>query len=572
MIRKMIRKIISVSAALLLTATSVCAQGLVNYSINYSNNEVKIYGETDSALPGRYVSVSVLKPGVTASELPQNFENNYLEYQNIIDLDIETKSFELPTTLKPLETDEKPYTLMVNLDGVFNSKEVYAYSKDAISAVTEEINSAAELTDEQKKELFDKAIRYYAANNTTAYINYYGKLEESKADMANVFFGERGEGFTIDETAENPYVNIRNAIEKSILCGAYNKKLTDGQLVQSELMGFTDDTYSMDIYNNKVSEEGKKVIVNNISGKNPEEIQKAFYIGAVYAAIAYPKDMGYRQIMTLINDEKTRNALVEYGFKYDVYNASDKDKVCAELYKNMPSDLNAVAQALNNLSANNKANRPGSGSGSGSGSGGGGGSSRPSSSAGSTIVSGGKTDTIEKSEIFSDLDKVTWAKNSIMSLYAKGIVSGMGDGLFEPMECVTREQFVKMLVAALKIDIENAECKFDDVDTEQWYYPYVAAAYQKQIVFGTDENSFGIGTNITREQMAAMCARVMTVSSDRTVENFADDADISDYAKESVMLMKKMGIINGDENGNFNPKAYATRAEAAQIIYGILCI
>ena len=148
----------------------------------------------------------------------------------------------------------------------------------------------------------------------------------------------------------------------------------------------------------------------------------------------------------------------------------------------------------------------------------------------------------------------------------------MGDGLFEPMECVTREQFVKMLVAALKIDIENAECKFDDVDTEQWYYPYVAAAYQKQIVFGTDENSFGIGTNITREQMAAMCARVMTVSSDRTVENFADDADISDYAKESVMLMKKMGIINGDENGNFNPKAYATRAEAAQIIYGILCI
>ena len=56
-------------------------------------------------------------------------------------------------------------------------------------------------------------------------------------------------------------------------------------------------------------------------------------------------------------------------------------------------------------------------------------------------------------------------------------------------------------------------------------------------------------------------------TSDVTVEEFVDRDDISDYAKESVMLMKRLGVISGNENGEFKPKDFATRAEAAQIIY-----
>jgi len=569
----MIRKILLMGFALFLIATSAYAQKEVNYAINYSNGEVMIYGETDAEMPAKYVSVTVLNPDVSTSDIPQNFENGgYIAYQNIIDLNTETKKFSLPINLDLLEKEENPYKLIVNMDGNLKTKEIYAYTKETVAEVTDEINSSDSLSVVEKTELFEKAVKYYAGNSLTAYIRYYDKLADEKSAMAEVFFYEKGDGFDVVE-GDNPYAEIREALEKAILWAAYNKKLTGGQLVQGELIGFTDDNFSMEIYNNDVSEEGKIYIINSISGEDIEKMKKSFAENTIYARFAYPKDMGYRQIMNLINDDTIRKNLVDYGFKYDLYNSSDKDKVCAELYKNMPSDLKGIAQRLNDLSVvyrgiNNSIVAGGGGGGSSQKNH----SSIPSSLGTSGVVPNGPVETAEKKEIFSDLDNVAWAKDSIMALYAKGVVSGMGDGKFEPMQNVTREQFVKMLVSAMELLTELSSCDFEDVDKNQWYYPYVACAAEKQIVFGINETTFGIGTNVTREQMAAMCARVIKRTSDKTVETFIDDAEISDYARESVMLMKKLGVINGNEEGKFNPKAYATRAEAAQIIYGILCL
>lgn len=50
-------------------------------------------------------------------------------------------------------------------------------------------------------------------------------------------------------------------------------------------------------------------------------------------------------------------------------------------------------------------------------------------------------------------------------------------------------------------------------------------------------------------------------------KEFTDSADIADYARESVAKLQKAGIMSGDENGAFNPRDNATRAQAAQIIY-----
>ena len=52
--------------------------------------------------------------------------------------------------------------------------------------------------------------------------------------------------------------------------------------------------------------------------------------------------------------------------------------------------------------------------------------------------------------------------------------------------------------------------------------------------------------------------------------NFNDKDLLSDYAKEAVAKMVKLGILNGKNDGNFAPKDYCTRAEAAKILYGIL--
>ena len=52
--------------------------------------------------------------------------------------------------------------------------------------------------------------------------------------------------------------------------------------------------------------------------------------------------------------------------------------------------------------------------------------------------------------------------------------------------------------------------------------------------------------------------------------NFNDYSSISNYARDAVDVLSKAGIINGDNSGCFNPANYATRAEAAKMIYGVI--
>ena len=53
-------------------------------------------------------------------------------------------------------------------------------------------------------------------------------------------------------------------------------------------------------------------------------------------------------------------------------------------------------------------------------------------------------------------------------------------------------------------------------------------------------------------------------------ELFADDDEISDYAKKAVYALRAAGVVSGITDDEFAPKENATRAQAAKIIYSIL--
>ncbi|MBR5152852.1 MAG: S-layer homology domain-containing protein [Clostridia bacterium] len=203
----------------------------------------------------------------------------------------------------------------------------------------------------------------------------------------------------------------------------------------------------------------------------------------------------------------------------------------------------------------------------GGGGGGGGGFAVSSTPAPSTQPN---TQPNKNTSVFSDLSGVSWAEKAIVSLFEKGIVNGTGYGTFEPGRSVNREEFVKMLILAIGAYDETAVCEFADADTKAWYYPYVASAYQKGIVTGYADNTFGIGGSLSREEAATMLARCAGgLASVREYQGFADDAEISDWSKEHVTTLYRAGIINGAE-GRFNPKNTITRAETAQMLYGYL--
>lgn len=177
--------------------------------------------------------------------------------------------------------------------------------------------------------------------------------------------------------------------------------------------------------------------------------------------------------------------------------------------------------------------------------------------------------------IFNDLASVPWAEKAIVTLRVKGVVSGKTETEFCPGDNITREEFVTLIVNAFAKDAEVIEPVFEDVASDAWYYEFIQKAKASGLVSGVSENQFGVGANITRQDMAVIiynAAKLKNVVGNNEPENFpfADDAEISDYAKEAVYTLKTMGIVNGIDSDNFAPKATATRAEAAMMIYNLL--
>lgn len=175
---------------------------------------------------------------------------------------------------------------------------------------------------------------------------------------------------------------------------------------------------------------------------------------------------------------------------------------------------------------------------------------------------------------FNDLGTVEWAVSAINSLYEKGIILGVGDKMFEPDSFVTREEFLKMTVNAFNIkkcsDIDAIN-KFEDVNKDEWYFPYIDIAVSEGIVNGVANARFGIGEKITRQDMCVMVYRCikekgMSIKTSDNAEYFVDFDKCLDYSKEAVKALSANNIINGVGENTFAPDGFATRAMAAVII------
>lgn len=184
---------------------------------------------------------------------------------------------------------------------------------------------------------------------------------------------------------------------------------------------------------------------------------------------------------------------------------------------------------------------------------------------------------ITSADDLTDLDGVEWAVEAIDALIGRGIVTGNGDGTFEPEREITRAEYISMLMRAIpdmEVDTSAVEA-FTDVSNSDWYSDTIYRAAALGIVNGVGDGSFGVEASISREDMMVMAYRFISVTgmeieAVRDAEDFADRADISDYAGEAIEKMYCAGIINGMGEGKLEPKGVANRAQAAKIIYGIL--
>lgn len=171
---------------------------------------------------------------------------------------------------------------------------------------------------------------------------------------------------------------------------------------------------------------------------------------------------------------------------------------------------------------------------------------------------------------FSDLDSHEWAKTAIYALAEAGAVNGSGDGKFLPQNSIKREEFVKMLALSFKLGDKGADVSFNDVGENDWFRDSVRACVSNGIINGISNTEFGTGRYVTRQDAAAMLARMFNAPQPEDTEKFGDDAEIADYAKGGIYMLKAADMLGGYEDNTFRPNLPVTRAEAAKMIYNLL--
>jgi len=136
---------------------------------------------------------------------------------------------------------------------------------------------------------------------------------------------------------------------------------------------------------------------------------------------------------------------------------------------------------------------------------------------------------------------------------------------------MTRAMMVTVLYRmAGEPSVDGLTNTFTDVENGRWHTAAVTWAAANGIVSGIGNGQFAPSNNITREQMAAILYRYaehmgLTLPTIRT-GTFADEAEISAWARESVNAMFEAGVLNGVGDNHFNPRGQGTRAEVATML------
>ena len=165
-----------------------------------------------------------------------------------------------------------------------------------------------------------------------------------------------------------------------------------------------------------------------------------------------------------------------------------------------------------------------------------------------------------------------WAADNILFAASRGLLSGTSDTTFSPDTGMTRGMFVTALGRLAGINPDSYQTgKFTDVKADAYYAPYVNWAAQTGIVEGVTATTFVPDTNINREQMAVIMknyAAKLGYDLPQTLKavTFADNTQISSWAKDAVKSMQQAGILAGKVNNRFDPKGTATRAEVATVL------
>lgn len=535
----MSKKIISIIVMILLVTSSVYANERIN--CNVGNDGTVTIEQTLPSKKQEKVSLIVFRPGKAFEDLETQ------DAMNTVAESMQTTSDENGVYKFIFKIDGESGFYMAQIASESDTQSMC--SQFLYSDVNKAKDVIALLNSAENKDAFYDLI--FGESSGYMDLGFFVSMpqEADKRKVTDLLF---------DYTRKNPFQTPEISMElyKKIYCiELLNENKFDGLLDFEKYLGINKEA-CVDFYNQQYIDNSVKIqIMKDLCSRNlktPEEFSSAFLEQVVLKTVAYAD--GYGRIQEILEKFSEQTGISTVSLTSDNYKA-----VLKKTYANYA----ALAAAL--LNGGNRGGYTARGS-------------SGDSSHGKNAINGSigiSSDLIDNPaaisvpiEIFSDIESVPWAKESIEYLAQNDIISGKSDKEFCPRDLITRAEFAKIIVAAFGIN-KIGENVFVDVDDDKWYASYIKCAYSAGIISGINETEFAPENNITRQDMCVMIQRAAKLSGGAD-SAFSDDKNISEYAKEAVYALKANDIVSGFEDNSFRPGNFASRAEAAVMIYRLI--
>ena len=180
--------------------------------------------------------------------------------------------------------------------------------------------------------------------------------------------------------------------------------------------------------------------------------------------------------------------------------------------------------------------------------------------------------------VFSDVTPEHWCYDKIVKFAEKGYVNGYEDGTFRPNQTITRAEFVKIVNNFMGFEATTTETSaFEDISGNEWFAPYVNAAFENGYIRGYGDGTFKPNELIRRQEVIVILARLVGIAEQplsledpRGLVRYSDSAEVEEWARQAVNNYSAYGFVKGYGDGTLRILQNVTRAEVVELLNIVL--
>ncbi|MFS0726705.1 glycosyl hydrolase family 28-related protein [Paenibacillus sp. 1P07SE] len=182
---------------------------------------------------------------------------------------------------------------------------------------------------------------------------------------------------------------------------------------------------------------------------------------------------------------------------------------------------------------------------------------------------------------FDDLSR-HWSGAIAGQMSARLLLQGAGASLFLPDREVTRAEYAAIVVRGMGLmDNQTYAAEFQDISADHWAHREIAIAHAYDLIRGTGDGLFQGVRPITRQEGIVIIERALRLvresqpgggmldTDSGAIHRFTDAAEVSAWAGDAIGRMIASGLVQGNGN-HIQPHRTMTRAEAVVLLHRVL--